>query len=69
MVRVGGKDYRTKPEFLEQARIMSEVIRTIPTFYSERSGGLLRAMVEHGWDYELVDMSDDVLGMLRDRAA
>lgn len=66
-VRVGGKDFRTKPEFLEQAKIMSEVIRAVPSFYSERSGGLLSAMVEHGMEYELINISADVEQTLRDR--
>lgn len=68
-VRVGGQDFRTKPEFLEQARIMSEVIRAVPSYYSERSGGLLRAMVEHGMEYELIEISPAVESMLRERVA
>lgn len=59
-IRVGGKDYRTKPEMMEQARVMSEVIRTVPKYYHDRSGGLLAAMVEHGMDYELVGISPAV---------
>lgn len=66
-VQVGGKEYRTKPELLEQARIMSEVIRAVPSFYSERSGGLLAAMVKHGMEYELMDISPEVERTLRDR--
>lgn len=68
VVRVGGKDYRTKPEFLAQAEIISEVIRQFPQWYSEKSGGLLRAMVEHRQEYELIECSDAVLSMLRDAA-
>lgn len=66
-VKIGGKTFRTKPEFLEQARVMSEVIRLFPDFYSERSGGLLSAMVEHGMDYELTMISKDVERILIDR--
>ncbi len=66
-VRVGIETYRTKPEFLEQARVMAEVIRAIPNYYSERSGGLLRAMVENGMDYELRDISEGVKAMLQSR--
>lgn len=65
VVRVGGRDYRTKPEFLEQARIMAEVIRAAPQYYDEKSGGLLSAMVEHGMDYELIDISPAVANILR----
>lgn len=68
VVRVGGKDFRTKPEFLEQARIMSEVIRAVPSYYSARCGGLLSAMVEHGMDYELIEVSPEVEKMLMTRA-
>lgn len=67
IVRVGGKDYSTKPEFIEQARIMSEVIRTAPSFFKEQSGGLLRAMVEHGPEYELVWISKGVERILREK--
>lgn len=67
VVGVGGKAYRTKPEFLEQARIMAEVIRALPDFYSERSGGLLAAMVEHGMEYELLGISPAVERLLMDR--
>lgn len=69
IVEVGGRRFRTKPEFLEQSRIMAEVIRALPDFYSERSGGLLRAMVEHGMQYELIDISEAVADKLRARVA
>lgn len=68
-VKVGGELFYTKPEFLEQSRIMAEVIRAIPQFYSERSGGLLGAMVEHGMEYELMEISEAVAAGLRDRIA
>lgn len=68
LVRVGGRDYRTKPEFLEQARIMSEVIRAVPSYYAERSGGLLAAMVEHGMEYELIEISHELARSLMTRA-
>lgn len=66
-VKVGGKEYVTKPEFLEQARIMAEVIRTVPTFFREQSGGLLSAMVEHGMEYELVWISKAIEKVLREK--
>lgn len=68
VVRVGGQDYRTKPEFLEQARIMSEVIRAAPTYYEQRGGGLLAAMVEHGMEYELIEVSPELEKTLMTRA-
>ncbi len=69
IVKVGDDLFRTKPEFLEQSRIMAEVIRALPQFYSERSGGLLRAMVEHGMEYELMEVSDALAAKLQDRIA
>lgn len=68
VVRVGGENYRTKPEFLEQARIMSEVIRAVPSYYDERSGGLLTAMVKHGMEYELMEVSPELEKTLMTRA-
>lgn len=68
VIRVGGRDYRTKPEFMEQSKIMSEVVREFPEVYSERSGGLLRAMVEHGPEYELIDISEKFRAKLLEAA-
>lgn len=68
VVRVGGADFYTKPEFLEQAKVMSEVIRAFPDFYTDRSGGLLSAMVEHGMDYELMAVSQSTANKLKSRA-
>lgn len=44
-VECGGSDYLTKPEYLMQAKQLAQVIRELPTFYSERSGGLLAALI------------------------
>lgn len=50
-VECNGQEFLTEPEFIMQAEILSAAIRTAPHVYSERSGGLLGAMVECGeWD-------------------
>lgn len=67
-VRVGDKEFSTKPEFVEQAKIMAEVIRAAPNVYSEKSGGLLRAMVEHGMEYEVTGISEKLFAKLKDAA-
>jgi hypothetical protein len=45
VVRCGGKDFLTAPDFYVQARELSEMCRLAPHVYVDRSGGLLRAMV------------------------
>lgn len=47
-VKCGPDEYLTEPEFHLQAEMLSTMIRMAPSVFKERSGGLLRAMVEHG---------------------
>lgn len=47
LVRCGGEDYLTRSYLYRQAQDLSAMIREFPHWLSERSGGLLRAMVEH----------------------
>lgn len=54
-VRVGGQEFVTKPDMLVQCKELAKVMRKYPQYLTEVSGGLLRAMVEHGTDYEEVD--------------
>ena len=58
IVRVGGQDYRTYPEFLLQAECLSMLIRDYPVF-TERSGGLLRAMAQNP-DWEVIAVSSSL---------
>lgn len=67
-VVVGGEHYRTKAEFLSQAIMLANVIREFPHIYSEKSGGLLRAMVEHGIDYDVHMVSHSLYAKLKDAA-
>lgn len=41
----GGQEFRTAPDYYIQVQELSGVIREFPRYFSERSGGLLRAMV------------------------
>lgn len=59
VVRSGGRDYMTTPEFLMQAELLAEAIRMAPAVYSERSGGLLSALVADP-DYDVVAASRDI---------
>lgn len=53
MVEIAGEYYRTKAEFISQCIMLSNTLKAFPTIYSEKSGGLLRAMVEHGPDHDI----------------
>lgn len=45
LVECNGQKFRTKPQLLMQAEMLSAFIRMAPHVFKERSGGLLRAMV------------------------
>lgn len=68
-VSVGGAELTTKPEFAQQSQVISEIIRAFPKFYSERSGGLLRAMIEHGSDYDVSMVSNELFAKLTTKEA
>lgn len=53
----GGESFLTKPEFLLQTEQLAEVIRGLPHMYSEKSGGLLSALVANGLDYDVTHVS------------
>lgn len=69
IVEVGGAYYRTKAEFVSQSIMLANVIREFPSVFSERSGGLLRAMIEHGPDYDVVMVSNSLYAKLTDAPA
>ncbi len=56
-IECGGKHYLTKPEFVLQAEQLAEVILALPQFYSEQSGGLLRALVKNNMEYDVTHVS------------
>lgn len=67
-VDVGGQLYRTKAEFVSQSIMLANTIRAFPEFYSEKSGGLLRAMIEHGPEYDVFQVSNSLFEKLKDAA-
>lgn len=68
-VELGGESYRTKAEFISQAIMLSNVITAFPTVYAEKSGGLLRAMIEHGHDHDVWMVSNTLYAKLTDKEA
>ncbi len=63
-VDVGGMRFRSKAEFISQAQMLSNTLREFPGFYSEKSGGLLRAMVEAGPEYDVYAVADSLYAKL-----
>lgn len=68
IVEVGGSYYKTKAEFVSQSIMLANILREFPGVYSEKSGGLLRAMVEHGSEYDVVMVSNALFAKLKDAA-
>lgn len=68
VVEVGGSYFKTKAEFVSQAIMLANVLREFPNIYSEKSGGLLRAMVEHGPEYDVYMVSNSLFAKLKDAA-
>jgi hypothetical protein len=64
VVELGGERYRTKAEFISQSIMLSNILTAFPQVYSEKSGGLLRAMVEHGPDYDVYMVSNNLFAKL-----
>lgn len=66
IVEVGGEYFRTKAEFVSQSIMLANVIREFPTIYADKSGGLLRAMIEHGPDYDVPMVANTLFAKLTD---
>lgn len=60
-VRVGEKEYLTKPELLSQAEQLASVIQAFPKIYSDKSSGLLGALIANDLDYEVIAVSRNML--------
>lgn len=56
IVTCGQRQYFTCAEFLMQAEYLAAMIRAAPSNFREASGGLLRALVEHGV-YDVIGVS------------
>lgn len=59
-----GDRYRTKAEFISQSIMLANTITAFPTVYSEKSGGLLRAMIEHGTEHDVYMVSNSLYAKL-----
>ena len=59
LIECNGERFLTAPDMFMQAEMLSEMIRAAPVFLKERSGGLLRAMVESP-DYDIVAASQSI---------
>jgi len=64
IVRAGGKDFRTNLQFYMQSEYLAKLCRLFPTFLCERSGGLLRAMIEHPDTWEVAALSEHLTKVL-----
>lgn len=64
LVECGGKEYLTAPDFYQQSVELSTLIKKFPKHFHERSGGLLRAMVEES-DHDIVKVSRSIYESLR----
>lgn len=60
-VRASNKDFLTKSELLSQAEQLASAIRTFPKLYTDKSGGLLGALIESGCEYEVIAVSRSML--------
>lgn len=58
IVRAGGKLYRTAPDLMLMSEYLANDIRAFQGIFRERSGGLLRAMVEHFDTWEVAAFSE-----------
>lgn len=64
VVACGGREYLTLPEMYVQTEPLALLLRTFPAHFSERCGGLLRAMVENE-EHEIVKVSRALLAGLK----
>jgi len=64
VVRAGERDYVTTPDLYLTTQYLANVIRDYSEGLSERSGGLLRAMLEHPDTWEVVAYSKELRDQL-----
>lgn len=60
VIRAGGRDYRTQPDYQMQCEYLAAFLKSAPEYFSEESGGLLRAML-YDPDWEHVAFSTAVM--------
>lgn len=64
VIKAGGADYITNPQMMLQSEQLSNALRMFTDFYHERSGGLLRAMIENPETWEVVALSGSLRATL-----
>jgi len=57
VIRAGGRDYRIETGLLVQCQDFVRLFTTFPDVFKNRSGGLLKAMMEHPDTWEVVAVS------------
>lgn len=67
IIEVGGEHFKTKSEFISQSVMLANTIKAFPHIYSEKSGGLLRAMIEHGFEYDITMVANTLFAKLTDK--
>ena len=65
VIELAGECFPTKAEFISQAIMLSNTIKAFPGVFMERSGGLLRAMLRNGTDYDVVRVSNELFAKLK----
>lgn len=60
IVKAGGKHYRTRPDLLLTSEYLADTIVKFPGVFFEKSGGLLRAIIEHRDSWSTVALSDSL---------
>ena len=75
VVEVGGELFLTAPDFLKQCEELAAFFgieqrrQGMPPIFRDESGGLLRAMIEHGCDYDVKWLSNKMIETLTPEAA
>lgn len=76
IVEVGSQQFRTAPDFLKQCEELARFFALErehnpngPPVFLEESGGLLRAMIEHGDDHRVVWLSNKMIETIVKRPA
>lgn len=60
IIKAGEHLYRTGPDYLVTSEYLEKIITTFPDYFKERSGGLLRAMINNPDSWEVVALSESL---------
>lgn len=63
IIRAGGKDYVTQPDFQLQCQYLAPFLTDLPEYFREESGGLLRAMLADP-EWTNVAFSGDIMAKI-----